>query len=130
MESNIYPIRSFIRFQAKQQLLAETQAQTDVALSHESLSHEPSSVQRVASVGEAPKPAYFDITAVDNDLLKEIAATLFNSDRHPELYQPCKDIIEATAIEDAIAFDIVATYRQIKQNQKRTEVQALNKLLP
>ncbi|MGF1537607.1 MAG: hypothetical protein ACFB4J_14150 [Elainellaceae cyanobacterium] len=125
MEKNIYPIRSFIRFQAQQQLLSQVNQAS-----------EPQSPQRFSVQGgaealfhRAPGPICIDASTLDSALLKDITATLFESDRHPELYRPCQDILEATAIEEAIASEIVVTYLRIKQNEQHPAVQALNKLL-
>ena len=148
MEKHIYPIRSFIRFQAKQQLIAEAHSASTAALPPypnvaapqppESELNTPdppdrgnknAAVDSKHSSSKQPGLPWFDTASIDNDLLKEIATTLFNSDQYPELYRPCKDIIEATAIEDAIALEIVLTYQRIKQNEQLVNVQALNKLL-
>lgn len=126
MENNIYPIRSFIRFQAKQHLLSDALANGD-RLANTLRDNEP--VPERVSAEKVPFMGPLDTAAIDNELLKDIAATLFNSERHPELYRPCQDIIEATAIEDAIALDIARSYRRIKQNQRRKDVQVLNRLL-
>lgn len=125
MEKNIYPIRSFIRFQAQQQLLSQTHADE----SRQSL--QGFSTQESAEVPfhRIPVPVCIDTTTLDRALLKDITLTLFESDRHPELYRPCQDILEATAIEEAIASEIVVTYLRIKQNEQHPAVQALNKLL-
>lgn len=131
MEKHIYPIRSFIRFQAKQRLMSEAYVEhVEASSPFPSMTASSSSPAELnAAEGRQHNPMYFDTTAVDNGLLTDIATTLFNSDRYPELYRPCTDIVEATAIEDAIALEIVATYHRIKQNRQRADVQSLNKLL-
>ena len=131
MENNIYPIRSFIRFQARQ-LIANARAE-DAPAVRQGDERQGNDVQREGPGAYIPlqtpsAPLHSD-TVLDSALLKEISTTLFNSERYPELYRPCKDIIEATAIEDAIALEIVVTYRRIKENQQRAEVQHLNNLL-
>jgi hypothetical protein len=68
-------------------------------------------------------------TAIDTALFDEIVQTLFNPTCHPELYQSCGTIAAAAELETQLAAEIVATYRQIKQQQDCPTVQSLNKLL-
>ena len=138
MVNPLYPTRSFIRFQSKSQLTADMSGQQvmtfvrresvdsrmDLALPSEShkdlnaaLNHGQESDIHPASVG------------LDESLLKDISSLAFHPDQHPEIYQPCASREQAAAIEQAIAAEIVATYKQIKANETNPNIQALNALL-
>lgn len=139
MVNPIYPTRSFIRFQAKSQLTADMIGQQvmtfinreanehhiDAAMP--SQSHGPSVPD--ADVHKQLNAANILDEGLDERLLKEIATLTFHPDQHPEIYQPCDSREHATAIEQAIAAEIVATYKRIKENESRANVKALNALL-
>ncbi len=68
--------------------------------------------------------------ALDEDLLRDLATTLFRSQQGQELYQPYSSRHEADAIENRFANKLVATYQQIKQRQADPLIQRLQQLLP
>lgn len=73
------------------------------------------------SVGEA-------IVAFDEDLLNEIAETVFQSDRYPTLYQAHQPGVKQ-AIESQVAAEVVIHYKRIKVQELDPIVQQLNALL-
>lgn len=66
---------------------------------------------------------------LDEALIKEIAATLLQSEFYRSLYNQCRSRREATAITDRMVDELVNTYRQIKQQQENPLIQQLNSLL-
>ena len=101
MESVNYirPMRSVIRCKAKMQLL---QAASDPTA-------EP--------------------LCISDELLRELAATVFNSSRYQTLLQYCRSQSDADAIEDRVAAELAETYQYIRQRQQDPVVQRLNALL-
>ncbi|MBU6230101.1 MAG: hypothetical protein KGQ93_10455 [Cyanobacteria bacterium REEB459] len=67
--------------------------------------------------------------AIAEDLFTEVTQTLFQACRSPQLYQDCGSPEAAKAVEEEVAAEIIATYRQIKQNQTSPIVQRLNQQL-
>ncbi|MEM7772114.1 MAG: hypothetical protein AAF327_16580 [Cyanobacteria bacterium P01_A01_bin.37] len=140
-----YPTRSFIRFQAKNQLIAELMKGQELTV-----------VSRLRELGVAPilesKPDDEDGSAkslndskplatsglntsattpfsVDEELFAEISSTAFHSEHHPELYQGTSSQQDVMAIERAIANEIVSAYQRILNNRTDKDIQNLNALL-
>lgn len=65
----------------------------------------------------------------DESLFQDVARTTFHAERHPELFVTHSSAAHVKAIEQQVATEIVETYRHIKQNQERSDVQRLNTLL-
>jgi len=150
----IYPARSFIRFQAKNQIIADLTGEEIT-----SFVHRPGAVQEQGTT--TPNPDWrnsgrIDIwsenpadssraqdqrsqmdqgstaapsLSFDEALFGELTKTAFHPDRHPELYQPCDSQVEARAIESQVVAELVKTYEQIVRNQADEQVQRLNALL-
>ncbi|MGF1496991.1 MAG: hypothetical protein ACFB8W_09240 [Elainellaceae cyanobacterium] len=132
MTTNIYPTRSFIRFKAKSQLIADLSGHSVVTFvdrADNTTSLSAAAPQDAPSKGEVTDPVCVNFEALDEPLLRDIASTLFHPNRHPELYQPCQTRSLAMSIEAAIATEIVQTYKQIKRNEYNATVQGLNSLL-
>ena len=68
-------------------------------------------------------------SGIDEALFEEVVKTTFNPNRFPDLYQSCGTQEAAFEVEAAVAAEIVAAYRQIKDKQDCPIVQSLNKLL-
>jgi hypothetical protein len=66
---------------------------------------------------------------IDEALFEEVVKTTLNPQRFPDLYRSCGTQKAAMEVETAVAAEIVAAYRRIKQNQDCPIVQGLNKLL-
>jgi hypothetical protein len=66
---------------------------------------------------------------LDETLLQEVAMTLFQSDRYRDRYHACRSQEEAAAIEDTLATELAATYKQIKLQQQNPMIRQLNGLL-
>ncbi|MEM9216884.1 MAG: hypothetical protein AAGD25_21355 [Cyanobacteria bacterium P01_F01_bin.150] len=155
MANPIYPTRSFIRFQAKRQLTADMSgqqvmtfvsqdssgSQMDVTLPNPPEELQPLEIQpTLESYQDNPQKAHYAAVnhqetkdsfpnGLDESLFKEIADLTFHPDQHPEIYQPCQSIDAANAIEQAIAIEIVDTYKRIKVNATKPSIQSLNALL-
>ncbi len=140
MVSPIYPIRSLIKFKAKSQLIANYIGQ-DVTIfvnrqGKDPISQpiRPAEPSQPAGAGEPTAPrrdpeGCLLNEAFDEALFREITATSFHPNQHPELYQPCLSAHDAAEIEDQIATEIIQTYGQIQQSKKSELVQRLNSLL-
>lgn len=140
-----YPTRSFIRFQAKNQLIAELMKGQEFTV-----------LSRLRDLGMAPilesKPDDEDDSAealndrnnlatgaldtsatapfsVDEELFAEISSTAFHSEHHPELYQGTSSQQDVMTIERAIANEIVSAYQRILNNRTDQDIQNLNALL-
>ncbi|MBD2461320.1 hypothetical protein H6G89_09700 [Oscillatoria sp. FACHB-1407] len=70
-----------------------------------------------------------DCPLVDEDLLRDLATTLFQSKQAQDLYTQCHSRHEADEIENRFATELVETYKQIKQQEANPLVQLLNGLL-
>ena len=66
---------------------------------------------------------------IDEELIKEISATLFQSELYRSLYSQCRSKREAAMITDQMVDELVKTYRRIKQQQQNPLIQQLNSLL-
>lgn len=66
---------------------------------------------------------------LDEALIKDVAATLFQSELYRSLYNQCRSQRDAAAITDRMIDDLVKTYRQIKEQQQNPIIQQLNSLL-
>lgn len=66
---------------------------------------------------------------LDEALIKEISATLLQSELYRSLYSQCRSKREAANITDRMIDELVASYRQIKQQQQNPLIQQLNSLL-
>ncbi len=163
LDANRYPSRTFIRFTAHNQLLADLTGETvtasvqqwggqtyvqtaqpgkalpslsnqsgaetgqltlEMAL-HRSTDPTPLSQSTAPSLSQANPAA----PVIDEDLFSEVTQTLFQVCRNPRLYQDCGSPEGARAVEGEVATEIIATYRQIKQNQASSIVQRLNQQL-
>ena len=139
-----YPTRSFIRFQAKSQLIAalmEGQISTVVNPIGPSSIASTCDLDGQANDGSSPNQGnseHHDKKRVgsvsnkfllDETLFAEIAATTFHQEQHPELYQPHPSRHDVTHIEQAIATEIVFTYKRIFNNRADQRIQNLNALL-
>jgi hypothetical protein len=89
--------------------------------------HEEQAVEEISleQVCHASQNAHI----LDETLLEEIVKTIFNLNRYPELYQPCGTKRAAAEVENRVAEEIVATYKEIKLKQQCPLVQRLNTLL-
>ncbi len=65
---------------------------------------------------------------MDEELLDDVAETVFRSDRYPALYQLHQPGVKQ-AIESQVAAEIVISYKRIRLQQQRPIVQQLNALL-
>lgn len=133
MTSDIYPMRSFIKFRAKSQLVADLTGQA--LISYVNRSGESGS-QGLVSPDQhpevefnAPQESAQPDEPLDDGLLREIIKNVFHPDRHPELYQPCRSEVEASVVEEQITAEIISAYKQIKLSQQSEIVQHLNSLL-
>jgi hypothetical protein len=66
---------------------------------------------------------------LDEALIKEITATLFQSVYYQSLYNQCRSKREAAVITDQMIDDLVKTYKRIQQQQQDPMIQQLNSLL-
>lgn len=66
---------------------------------------------------------------IDEELIKEISTTLFQSEMYRSLYSQCRSKQEAATITDQMVDELVRTYKQIKQQQQNPLIQQLNSLL-
>jgi len=66
---------------------------------------------------------------VNEDLINELAATLFNSGSYQNLSQPCDSRQQADDIEEQVALKLAETYQQLHKRQQEPLVQQLNRLL-
>ncbi len=144
-----YPTRSYIRFQAKNQLIedlmeghlstavnhvgqsgvtftlnADVDISSDISPDSAQLNDSPE-LQDMGNINTWPTLKL----PLDEGLFAEITSTTFHHDRHPELYQPNASMYDVAAIEQAIAIEIVSTYKQILKNRSDQHVQNLNALL-
>lgn len=150
---NTYPSRSFIRFQAKLQIIADSTGEHVVSfIQHPGVyidrpvfrydedqpDNGPSPTDRDlnTSYPSKPQPAKFkaavqsiDALDVNETLLNEIASTTFQPNRHPELYRGYSTPEEAAIIEQHVAAELIATYERIIINRADEQIQQLNSLL-
>lgn len=144
--SHIYPTRSFIKFAARSQLIANLTGQVFTTFiqrhghetSNDLISPEaapsdiPSDIELAdteSSIDEPHESTHPMDQSLDNDLFRDITNSVFHPEQHPELYEPCDSVEMAADIENQIAAEIVETYQTIKFNQKSPMVQSLNALL-
>lgn len=139
----IYPTRSFIRFQAKNQIIADlageeitsfvqrpgaSQEEGTVTPNPDWLNHSSGDAPDCPPQSSASNTAAM-LLPFDEALFSELAKTVFHPDRHPELYQPCDSQADAMAIENQVIAELVETYERIARNQTDERVQRLNALL-
>jgi hypothetical protein len=67
--------------------------------------------------------------AIDDALLKELAATLFHSNQYQMLYQQCQSRQEAKNADTKLVTELVETYQRISKRQSDPMVSRLNALL-
>jgi hypothetical protein len=88
--------------------------------------------QRSVIQGKAKKYLVNDpqvgVVPLDESLMDEIAETVFQSDRFPELRQAHQRGVKQ-AIESQVAAEVVLHYKRIKMRQLHPTVQQLNALL-
>ncbi|MGB3494279.1 MAG: hypothetical protein WBA57_16230 [Elainellaceae cyanobacterium] len=147
---SIYPTRSFIRFQAKNQIIADlTGEKVTRFIERPGIVQEQGTIEPnldwIDSLIENPPPASGDAQecdpqahpsgmpaaffSFDEALFSELAKTTFHPDRHPELYQPCTSQQKASEIEQQVTTELVESYERITRNQTDARVKRLNALL-
>lgn len=141
MVNPIYPTRSFIRFQSKTQLTADIGGQQVMTFVCQDQGDNPMERARPNLVSPSEISSPLDVhnkthstdpavsSQLDEILLKDITRLVFHPDQHPEIYRPCRSREQAVAIEQAIAVEIVEPYKQIKFNETKPSIKALNALL-
>lgn len=67
--------------------------------------------------------------SLDETLLKELSAVLFQSNQYQTLFQQCQSRQDINHIEDKLVRELVETYQQISNRQCDPIVQSLNALL-
>lgn len=67
--------------------------------------------------------------SIDDALLKELSAVLFQSHQYRVLFQQCRSKQEVSHIEDKLVRELVETYKQISSRRHDPIVQSLNALL-
>jgi vacuolar-type H+-ATPase subunit C/Vma6 len=72
---------------------------------------------------------YFEWAETDETLLKELAETLFQSNRYRTLYEQCQSQQDGSDLERVLIDELVETYQQISNRQQASIVQQLNALL-
>lgn len=65
----------------------------------------------------------------DDLLLKELATTLFHSQRYQTLYQHCQSPQDANHIDATLIDELVRNYHQVSERKLTPVVQRLNALL-
>jgi glutamate-1-semialdehyde aminotransferase len=78
---------------------------------------------------QAADASYEWFEEVDDRLLKELAATLFQSERYQVLFARCQSKPDVIQTEDQLVNELVATYQQVLERQRDPIVQGLNALL-
>lgn len=71
----------------------------------------------------------FEWAETDEMLLKELAETLFQSNRYRTLYAQCQSQQDGSGLEQVLIYELVETYQQISNRQQASIVQQLNALL-
>jgi UDP-galactopyranose mutase len=66
---------------------------------------------------------------LDDVLLKDLAATLFQSSRYEVLCKQCQTSQDVNIVEKQLVNELVRTYRQISKRQWEPIIQRLNALL-
>lgn len=66
---------------------------------------------------------------LDEALIRDMAATLLESELYRSLYGQCRSKREAATITDRMIDELVRNYKQIKQQQQNPLIQQLNALL-
>lgn len=69
------------------------------------------------------------IESIDDSLLKELAATLFQANRYHPLTAGCGSELELVNLENAFVAELVATYLTLWQLRSQPIIQQLNSLL-
>jgi vacuolar-type H+-ATPase subunit C/Vma6 len=69
------------------------------------------------------------IESIDDDLLQEIAATLFQTEAYQPLTTGCDSEPELAKLENALIAELVATYLTFWQQRSQPMIQHLNSLL-
>jgi vacuolar-type H+-ATPase subunit C/Vma6 len=69
------------------------------------------------------------IESIDDDLLKELAATLFQTERYHRLIEGCDSAQELANLENTVVAELVATYLTVWQQRSQPIIQQLNSLL-
>ncbi|MEO0984629.1 MAG: hypothetical protein AAFY20_03665 [Cyanobacteria bacterium J06639_14] len=136
MANHVYPVRSFIKFKAKSQLIADLNGQVMTSFVQRQGAEHSTELITPEEAETTPHPDDGALTTgastdqmFDEGLFQEIATIAFCSEHHPELYQPCLSQVVATEIEDRVATELIETYKRIKHRQGSALVQSLNALL-
>lgn len=133
MASNTYPTRAFIKFAARNQLIADLTGQEIITFVNRNGSSDSSNIispSESSGIGSHTcTEACETCEQLDEELFHDIATTLFNPKRNPDLYQASVSRHMATVIETRIADEIVETYKAIKTSQRDLLVLRLNALL-
>ena len=69
------------------------------------------------------------IESIDDSLLKELAATLFQTKRYQPLIAGCDLKQELVSLENALIAELAATYLTLWQQRSQPIIQHLNSLL-
>lgn len=69
------------------------------------------------------------LESIDEDLLKEVAMTLFRSNQSRSLRESYPSRAAANEVEDWAATELAVSYRRITQQRQHSIVQNLNSLL-
>ena len=135
-----YPSRTFVRFTARNQLMADASGQPitmsvnrfggNTYLQQAIPGEEFLSTDSGSFSGSSPGADNEALTyGIDEVLFAEIVKTTFNPSSYPELYQSCGTRKAAADIEARVADEIVTAYRSIKQKQNCPIVQSWNSRL-
>ena len=77
---------------------------------------------------EAADDALWDEPIAD-ELLEELADTLFRSRRYQAMYQECRSKLEARQVGDRLAEELAENYRHVMNRRHDPVVQSFNALL-
>lgn len=131
---SFYPVRSFIRFKAKQQLLADRFGSSGSTITTwqagaTRVSSDRSSEEECAINPNAGLEDWEAIAPLDEALFQVVVTAVLHPCRNPDVYQTCASIEQSNAIEDRVSAEIVTTYRRMEQTPSATLVEQLNRML-
>jgi hypothetical protein len=130
MSSQIYPVRSFIRFTAKSQLTADLAGDAVPIYVNRGGAVDQALAFQPADDGGGAYCEVFQAAGdcLDDDLLQHITATMFDPDRHPEIYRSYDSRTVAAQVETEAAAAIVLAYKQACLEQRQQLVAQFNHL--
>lgn len=131
---SVYPVRSFIRFQAKQQLLADrfgSRSSTVTTWQAEVMrvSSDRCSKEECSTHPSLELEDWEAIAPFDEALFQVVTTAILHPCRNLDVYQACTSIEQSNAIEDRVSEEIVTTYCRMEQAPSTTLVDQLNQLL-